>query len=108
MSSRDIWGFKLMNGFEIIGELQSINEHYYKVKNALGLAVFPEPTPENKENKVLKFIPFTNFQDLTDARHSGLDIELAKSNVLATYRPVQPIAKEYCDATSTIVVASSI
>lgn len=106
MSNRDVWGFKLFNGLEIIGQLDSVSENYYNIKNALGLGIFQDDT--NKESKVLRFVPLSGFTDLTDATHAGIDLEMHKSNVLVKYRPVPQIAKEYCEATSTIVIASNI
>ena len=108
MSNRDVWGFKLMNGFELIGEVPENDqkENYYIIKNALGLALMPNE--EDPKNPYLKFVPFSAYMDVTNVKHMGLDLELAKSNVLAKYRINPHIAKEYCEATGSIVIATSI
>lgn len=102
--SSNVFGFKLMNGMEVVGKLTKETDLAVILEDCLALVFVPD---QETGQPNLKLYPFSGLMDSRKMKHPGIEIELFKSNILAKY-PLNPaIVEEYCEATSSIILAAA-
>ncbi len=104
MYDETITGFKLLDGSELIGKLDSETDTHYKIKDAL----FWTPVEVQPEKYDIRFYPVSYGIKMKGGYdHGGADLDLPKIATLFSYDIREEIVAKYSSLISPIVLATS-
>lgn len=94
----DIRSFTLITGMEIIGEVESIEDNYFSVKEGFGIAA----SDDGGGNLTLQLRPLTAFAT-NESPTGGLPLEMYFATILLSTKPPQGLIEHYAKQTGAII-----